>query len=143
MNILLALGVAISLMVASIGYRALDGGERERVQTDRRQTWQLGLLVRRYHAETHAPIASGPAGVWQVLTHFEPKRARAHPERYLDPWGRPYRIEVRPLAGARSLCVVSAGADGRPGGDGYAEDSIQLCYALPTKPRSRSTPSEK
>ena len=62
-------------------------------------------------------LRSAPAGEPEARNWRGPYLKKVVP---LDPWGRPYMLQVAP--DGRLVEVVSLGADGQPGGQAEAED---------------------
>ena len=121
---LIVIGIILVLtsMVGVMAFRFID---QARVATARSQIEVFALALNAYYMDCkgYPAHSDGLAALWQKPASAPdswsgPYVNKAIP---LDPWGNPYLYHV-PGSNNLPFQVVSYGADGKEGGDGYNKD---------------------
>ncbi|MEO8662554.1 MAG: type II secretion system major pseudopilin GspG [Bryobacteraceae bacterium] len=114
----------IALFAALVGPNLMRQGDKARVTAAKAQVSQLMTALGTYKLETGAypstaqglqALRVAPEGVQQWQGPYLPKEVPN------DPWGHPY-IYKYPGDHGDDPDIVSLGADGQPGGEGFNED---------------------
>ena len=116
--------VIIAVFAAVVAPRLLSQGDKARVVAARQQLENFQLALGQYHLDTGnyptsdqglAALRTQPGGVDQWHGPYLQKDIAA------DPWGHAY-VYKYPGDHGDEPDIVSLGADGQPGGDGFNAD---------------------
>jgi general secretion pathway protein G len=122
---LLVVLLIIAMLAGYVGPKLFGELDRAKVKTAQGQIKALGDALDRYRLDVGA-YPSTEQGLNALLENPADAGARWHGP-YLtreipaDPWGRPYHY-TRPGSAGKEFDLMSYGADGKPGGTGYAAD---------------------
>ena len=113
----------LGLLVALVGPNVVGQGEVARHRTAKVQVANYAEAVRLFHLD-NGRYPDNTEGLSALVPPPPADLPYYNPDGYVrkspttDPWHRPYIYQ----RSGRSFAVISYGADGRPGGDGYDAD---------------------
>ncbi|MBV8272083.1 MAG: type II secretion system major pseudopilin GspG [Cupriavidus sp.] len=122
---LLVVLLIIAMLAGYVGPKLFGELDRAKVKTAQGQIKAIGDALDRYRLDVGA-YPSTEQGLGALLENPADAGARWHGP-YLtreipaDPWGRRYHY-TRPGSAGKDFDLMSYGADGKPGGTGYAAD---------------------
>ncbi len=114
---IMAVVVIIGLLVGVGGFAVIRQMKTAQVGTARAQISEIASAIKTYQMENGSRLPE----TLEVLVAAERREDRLldRNDIPLDPWGNPYIFQTR---SDKSWAVISLGADGAPGGEGFDAD---------------------